>query len=184
MPGVCRHRGAVTVTSMQPVTLPFSTKVVGISQYQAAAGRCVVQQAVRIEHEPGNAFDTNACCILSDDVVLGYIPRTLAARLVARGEHAWAGTVVAVHDGKGTIGVEVRIETPELALDTAPVECPVPSGATAPAPARRVVATKRSGRVLGALVRVDRDQRRVIVAVDGAEVPYPDGLVVLVDARS
>jgi hypothetical protein len=45
----------------------------------------------------------------------------------------------------------------------------------------RIVVVKRSGRVLGALLRVERGERRVIVASEGGEISYPDGLVEIVE---
>jgi len=168
---------AVTVANMR-ILYPFSSKVVGISQYQTAASGCLVGMEIGVAHEPDNPYDPNACKVTCKGETIGYLPKTLAARLVSQGGRLWRGEVSVRHDSKATIGLEVKI------LESAEDETGGPTGEQGDRPQtdiRRIVVVKRSGRALGKLVRIERAERRVIVATAAGEIPYPDGLVEIVD---
>lgn len=180
------------------LTYPFTTAVAGISQYQAVAADVAVGDSVQIVHEPTNPFDANAYMIVHRSLCLGYVPRAVAQRLVRNGAGAYSGVVVAVKAARATIGVDVQVLHPvdvaaggngaqideRPAGDPASV-CDVPQrGGTAQHhPTLRVVAAKRSGRILGTLVRADRTTRSVVVDSGTGEVPYPDGLVDIIEVR-
>jgi hypothetical protein len=173
----------VRVSKASPVTIeamlvkyPFVSRVVGISQYQGVASRCTEGMVILIEREPENPYDANACKIMCDGETVGYLPRTLAAKLVRNGGRYWHGVVAKKYDSKATIGMEVQItgggeESHETSFKSS----------TAVGELERIVVVKRSGRVLGALLRVERGERRVIVASEGGEISYPDGLVEIVE---
>lgn len=166
---------------MDPMSIryPFVSKVVGISQYQQAASMLSVGAEVVIEHEPDNPYDANACVVHVDGRTIGYLPRNLAQRVVNGGSTRLRGEVVNKHDTKATIGVEIRVIGP---FDAHPAA--IPSAATAQAVSGGlVVVAKRSRRVLGRLERVDREGRSVIVNDGNGSIPYPDGLVDIVEAR-
>lgn len=167
----------VTVESMH---YPFVSKVVGISNYQQVAVKCSEGMVVEVRHEPDNPYDQNACRVVVGGETLGYLPKLLAARLMRDGSKNWVGEVAAKHQGDVNIGVEVRILREEGDEDTLGAERGM-SAATAGAGERRVVVVKRSGRILGRLVRVERDARRVIVENESGTIPYPDGLVDIVE---
>lgn len=167
----------VTVESMH---YPFISKVVGISNYQQVAAKCCEGMTVDVRHEPDNPYDQNACRVLVGEDTLGYLPKLLAARLVRSGAKNWSGEVASRHQGETYIGVEVRILREENTSTLRGAEQGM-AAATAGAGERRVVVVKRSGRILGRLVRVERDARRVIVENESGTIPYPDGLVDIVE---
>jgi hypothetical protein len=171
------------VPEVKPLPLPFTTKVVGISQYQDVAAMVEVGDLLDVEREPSNPYDANACKISWKGLTLGYLPKQLASRLVQRDETCWVGSVSVKHSGKATIGVEVLVHAVAIQQDA-----DTPSGealvnVSKPVPTTvRVVRAKRSGRVLGELIRVERSERRVVVCVGSGEVSYPDGLVEICDS--
>jgi hypothetical protein len=89
------------------------------------------------------------------------------------------------HTGKATIGVEVLVSSSAVEPDRGAInDDKVVASAPKTVPrTARVVRAKRSGRVLGELIRVERGERRVVVCVGSGEVSYPDGLVEICDAN-
>jgi hypothetical protein len=173
------------VSEVKQLPLPFTTKVVGISQYQDVAAMLELGDVLVVEREPSNPYDSNACKLSWNGLTLGYLPKQLAGRLVQRAEQCWVGSVSVKHTGKATIGVEVLVSSSAVepdrgAINDGTVVASAPK--TAPRTAR-VVRAKRSGRVLGELIRVERSERRVVVCVGSGEVSYPDGLVEICDAN-
>jgi hypothetical protein len=159
------------------IRFPFVSKVVGISNYQQTAARCNVGDRVEIKREPENPYDENAYIILVGGECLGYLPRVLAKRIVTEcGAECLEAQISTKYEGKATIGVEVTVSGARDAND-GDILVAAPSAATARGPQARIVRTKRSGRELGTLVRIDRENRRVVVASGGAEISYPDGLI-------
>jgi hypothetical protein len=158
------------------IKYPFVSRVVGISQYQSAAGGCSEGMDVLVEREPENPYDSNACKITCGGETVGYLPRALAARLVRGGGTRWDGIVEKKYDSKATIGMEIKITGGESSQREASFK-----SSTAAGEPGRLVVVKRSGRVLGTLLRVERGARRVIVASEGGEISYPDGLVEIVE---
>jgi len=158
------------------IKYPFVSRVVGISQYQSAASGCSEGMDVLVEREPENPYDSNACKITCGGETVGYLPRALAARLVRSGGTRWDGIVAKKYDGKATIGMEIRI----IGEDTNEQEASFKASTAVSEPGRLVI-VKRSGRVLGTLLRVERGDRRVIVTSEGGEISYPDGLVEIVE---
>jgi hypothetical protein len=157
---------------------PFSSKVVGISNYQQIALACNLGDRVEISHEPENPYDPNACVVKINQEVVGYLPKVLARRLVEAGEHRWVGVISVKHDQKATVGIEVRIEGVRNAEKSEMInQVVVPKAATAQGRRGRIVVVKRSGRELGELVSVNRELRQVIVSTKNGEISYPDGLV-------
>jgi hypothetical protein len=157
--------------------------VVGISQYQDVAAMIEAGDVLDVEREPSNPYDANACKISWKGLTLGYLPKQLASRLVQRDETCWVGSVSVKYSGKATIGVEVLVNAAaiEQSPDTPPGEERMITSKSAPVTVR-VVRAKRSGRVLGELIRVERSERRVVVCVGSGEVSYPDGLVEICDS--
>lgn len=158
------------------IVYPFVSKIVGISQYQQAAAGANVGDAVVVEHEPSNPYDANACVIHVEGRTLGYLPRAVARRIVEGGASRLVGEIIAKHDAKATIGMEIRVLGSGAAEE-------IPSAATAQASGGLIVVAKRSRRVLGRLERIDRERRSVIVDDGNGCISYPDGLVDVVDGQ-
>lgn len=173
--GRAKPGNPVTVERMQ-IKYPFVSRVVGISQYQNAASGCNEGMAVLVEREPENPYDSNACKITCGGETVGYLPRALAARLVREGGTRWDGIVAKKYDSKATIGMEIKITGGDTEVGETSFKASTAAGGEG-----RLVVVKRSGRVLGSLLRVERGARRVIVASEGGEISYPDGLVEIVE---
>lgn len=183
------------------VRFPFRCSVAGVSFHQADVAQVRVGDTVTICSEPDNPHDACAKRVDVNGRRVGYLPKAIAGRL--GGDDQWTGSVVAQFTVNSIAGIEIEVLEACATTDTTPVDdtsvdttdaatigtAPVVDGgretttvaSNANAPTRtarrRPVYVKRSGRLLGHLVAVERDQRRVLVATDTGVVAYPDGLI-------
>ena len=155
------------------VAFPFGSPVAGVSFHQAAVVDCKVGDQVMVVREPDNPYDANAYLVSNTaGDTLGHLPGALAARLVSDGSpDVIEATIEKVLDTNMTVGLRLWL--------TGSGEAPVAPVSVAAEDERvGVVVVRSTGRVLGALVRVDQDNRAVIVHSEtGGEVAYPDALV-------
>ena len=156
-------------TSTAPLPLPARVNVAGVAFRQAA--------------------------VL--EVRVGYVPRALTGRLLARQEQHWAAIVVDVHNGDFR-GLTIELRPPtasstpldavsdatENGTEAGGVADPVPvTAAAVAAPDASVVAVpvrqvlSKTGRRLGTLIEVAADE--VVVAGPRGTVRYPATLVVI-----
>lgn len=167
--------------ALPPLRFPIGVPVAGVRAYQGAVRRVREGDRLVARREPDNPHDPNACVLSTGDgTVVGYLPAWFAARLVADGDSGcvWPVEVERVLR-RDTWGLRVIVfgPTPDAGPADAAggaVPAAVPPAARPPGPP--VWATK-SGRLLGTLVRHDRDRRRVVVDAGGRDVAYPDDLV-------
>lgn len=188
---------------MSPVQPPFECPVVGISHYQDVAHTATEGMTVQVQAEPDNPHDQNAHVVLLAGRRVGYLPRTLAARM-PRMRTGWRGTITQVLRGAELTGLRIRLESAAQTgrEDPDPVrrreaqasaQAESAAGATrAPRPGRGdtetaepghhespaetgPLVTARSGRALGRLVRMDDTHAHIDT---GARVvAYPRDLV-------
>jgi hypothetical protein len=57
-------------------------KIVGVSNYTETVARLLDGTVVVVEHEPTNKFDTNAMRVCLDGETVGYLPKTIAERII------------------------------------------------------------------------------------------------------
>lgn len=156
---------------MPAIPLPVIVKVVGVSFHRDEVVRVKVGDAVRVDHDPENPYDANACAVTTPaGGVLGHVPAPVAARLIREhAERSWSGSVAEIFPGEH-YGISIRIESAAGAD---------PASESRPAASLPAVAVRaKSGRVLGVLVR--HDEGKVVVANEaGVEFGYPRELVVV-----
>lgn len=91
----------------------FEAPVVGVTNYPEAVSRSAVDEAVKVIHEPDNAYDSNAMKVLgSDNRHLGYLPAKLSEKLVSRlGQNCvLVGTITAVLTNKENTGLRITVK--------------------------------------------------------------------------
>ena len=197
----CTNGPARHAWAMEPIHLPATIAVAGVSFRQAELRSVVEGDTLLLETDDDNAHDSQAITVrTADGVLLGFVPKRLAPRLRATGATTWPARVKELlrHDTWG-IRIEVHpcatlLESPRDRIaaalqrgsratereETSLAAAPVPDSPSGAAPvarrARRLVVAP-SGRVLGVLVREDAD--RVIAVRDGVEVSFPARSVTL-----
>jgi hypothetical protein len=174
-PTVIRHDQAMTVP------YPFTCPVRGVSQYPAAVAQTRTGDLAVVRHDPANPYDVNACEVLVRDELVGYLPATLAARLV-RVARQWEAQISEKLDGaypglrltvRGPLGESDQTRA-LVNSETGPADTTLPE----PRTATRMV-TARSGRILGSFI--EEQPGVVVVATPNGRVPYPTDLVVVSD---
>ena len=193
-----------TSAGTRPRPLPLNTilKVNGVSFHQDVVQRVIDDQELRIRHDTVNPQDRNACAVETvDGVLLGHVPRDLAARLALNHPGGlWRARVVEVLRGE-TTGLRVRLgplivdglteragqSNPglrhrgdglvEIAGAAVVVDEPAVTGPdpVSPSEASADVYAK-SGRLLGTLKR-SGDGRVLVTSPDGVDRSYPAGVV-------
>jgi hypothetical protein len=158
---------------MAAIHIPIIVKVVGVSYHPGEVAQLAVDQAITVEHDPTNPFDSNACVVRTlGGAELGHVPAAVAARLIAeRTERRWTGRVAEIYLGEHT-GFTIRIEA------GSDVEC---GSKVPPNRATDVISVNvrsKSGRVLGQLVRCESD-KVVVINGSGIEFGYPRSLVLV-----
>jgi hypothetical protein len=156
---------------MGRIHIPLTVKVVGVSYHPQEVARARAGAEVKIEHDPANPFDSNACAVfLAGGEQLGHLPAAVAARLVnERCENRWRGRVSEVYCGEHA-GIAIVIEAADDVCALG-VDAPDEDEVLAVVDVRA-----RSGRRLGRLVRYA--DNKVYVANDsGVEFGYPRELV-------
>jgi hypothetical protein len=147
--------------------LPFAAPVAGWSHHAGAVESVAAGDAVMAVHEPTCLADLCAVAVHADGRRVGYLPRRLAADVIASfGAGAVLGGVVTSLDASGRPHVELRVLASRRA--------PVPVGASL---------RTRSGLLVGELV----EHRGATVEVrtgDGRLVSYPAGHVTVTGAPS
>lgn len=106
----------MTVDTAPARPLPAATiAVAGVSFRQPLVARLAVDAPITVTHDPDNPHDDHACEVRDQaGQLLGFVPKSLNRRVVARIGHAGtaAGTVVDVLNGTrpgDTVGLRIRL---------------------------------------------------------------------------
>ena len=84
---------------------PFLTPVVGTSFNPEAALTVHAGDTLLLEREPDNEFDSRAVSVLNKGLRVGYLPKSLAARLIGS---QWSAQVLEVF-GKNNLAIRIRV---------------------------------------------------------------------------
>jgi hypothetical protein len=150
---------------------PAICPVAGVSFKQIEVGNVRLKDKVQIVRDETNTFDTFACKVSVEGILVGYLPRNIAKKLCNGSEAftSWPGEVIEILVGVNFTGLRIKISSP--AGDT-PAHQPNPD---APAePSLRVFA--RSGRLLGNFIS-EQATTVLVQTKTGSEVSYPKQLV-------
>lgn len=183
---------------MRTILFPFQCSIAGVSWHQEAVTQAHVGAHVEVIEEPDNPYDTHARRVEVDGVVVGHLPRAVAARLADEGAGRLAGSVVDVYEvpgssvrgmrveldcvpaGAGEGSVTTRVGDPSCEVDTV---CELAVGeleVSEPVTPRASVRVRASGRVLGEYL--GEADGKVVVATGSGELSLPVGMVEVVDA--
>ena len=163
-------------------TLPFSTRLAGVSFRQDVVRDSSVGDPVLLERDRGNERDPNAIAVFNRDRrQLGFVPAAVAARMKDLPGEQWVGRVSRVDPG-ATWGMEVRVMQ-EVSMDPGRVEPVVLSFPELEveedvSDAEVRYAYTVSGRFLGEVDEAGSEGRFVVAVTDaGVRVRYPAPVV-------
>lgn len=160
---------------------PFTTPVRGVSQYSAAVAQANTGDYAIVRHDPLNPYDANACEVIVNNELVGYLPALLAARLVHTAAQ-WEGQITEKFGGEHPgLRISVRGAVPSsnvnlnaISENAQPVDVLLPTPRT---PSRLVAA--HSGRILGSFI--EELAGVIVVETPNGRVPYPSDLVVVAE---
>jgi hypothetical protein len=170
LPGRARPGAGGTVRN---VIVPFEVGVVGTSYHQDEIMRLTVGDEISVVPEPTNPFDSCARAVYARGVRIGYLAKGVSSRMAREGVGELKGAV-AFLGGHSVRGVKVTVTDVVGSVPVQIVVRPEPE----PVPTR-AVRVRGSGRLVGTLLRADRERGRVLVRGTAGEVEYDDTLVII-----
>lgn len=95
-----------------PVGGIFPVVGVSVGDRQHLVSLLKPDDQVTLHHDPANPHDPDAVEVrAADGQVLGFVPRTIAARVSAHGEHLAGRVVEVVGGGTGSFGLRVQLDS-------------------------------------------------------------------------